>query len=505
MVFSSLIFIYAFLPVCLLCYAFCRSLKAKNICLLVFSLIFYTWGEPKYVLLLLAMSFFDWLFALKIQQTDTDNKKVRKIWLSLGCVVNLGLIFAFKYCKMVFSTFGAVPEFVAKITLPLGISFYTFQLLSYVIDVYRGDAEAQKEYWHVLLFAALYHQCIAGPIVRYKLIANELFVQRNDYDDLAKGCCRFCMGLAKKVLLANACGAVADSLILSDTALSNADMLATNLTALSNTTVLGTWAGLLIATLQMYFDFSAYSDMAIGLGLMVGLHYPENFNYPYIAKTANEYWRRWHMTLGQWFRDYLYYPLTLGPAIKIRKAVSKKFGRKTGIFLQNLFTMVIIWACTGLWHGASWSYVLWGLYWCFFMILEQSFLQKWLEKLPGVVSHVYLILLFVFSRALFRFGELKYSLVILRGLFGLNGNQFSDFATNTLLKNNVFLVVFCIIASTPLIKNLMMKMKNAMGKTKTGSAVFSFFEYSVIPVVLLLLSTAALVGASYNPFLYFRF
>jgi len=505
MIFSSLIFLYAFLPLCLICYALCGSLKAKNICLLLFSLIFYTWGEPKYVLLLMAMSFFDWFFALRLQHTPKDDEKKRKLLLALACVVNLGLIGYFKYARMIFGTFGYVPDFVSRITLPLGISFYTFQLLSYVIDVYRGDSEAQEEYWHVLLFAALFHQCIAGPIVRYKLIAHELFVERNDTADTARGCFRFAIGLAKKVLIANACGAVADSLILSETVLSDASLVASNIATLAGNSVAATWLGLIVATFQMYFDFSAYSDMAIGLGLMVGFHYPENFNYPYVAKTANEYWRRWHITLGQWFRDYLYYPLTLGPALKIRKALTKKFNRKTAIFCQNLFTMLVIWACTGLWHGASWSYVLWGLYWCFFMILEQSFLEKWFSRLPGVFSHIYLILLLLLSRVFFRFDNISYSFAVLKSMFGLSGNTFIDFSTKTILLNNVFLIAFCVIASIPLLKNLVLKLKSLLEKSSFGTRLAGLFETVIIPVGLLILSTAALVGASYNPFLYFRF
>ncbi len=505
MVFSSLIFLYAFLPLCLIAYALCHDLKAKNICLLVFSIIFYTWGEPKYILLLIAMSFFDWLFALQIQRTDKSEKKIRKRWLTLACVVNLGLIGLFKYGKMLFATVGYVPEFVTKITLPLGISFYTFQLLSYVIDVYRGEAEAQKEYWHVLLFAALYHQCIAGPIVRYKTIAQELFVERNDKADMAKGCFRFSLGLAKKVLLANAFGELANSLLLTDTVLNDASLFSSNLTALSNVSVIGTWTGLIVATLQMYYDFSAYSEMAIGLGLMAGLHYPENFNYPYIAKTANEYWRRWHMTLGQWFRDYLYYPLTLGPAMKIRKFFTKKTNRKTGLFMQNLFTMLVIWSCTGLWHGSAWSYVLWGLYWCFFMLLEQSFLQKWLEKIPGVFSHLYLFILLMLERTFFRFGDLRYSFVVIRSMFGLNGNALSDFSSITVLKNNLFIIVFGIVAATPLIRKITGSIRGRLDASRGGTVLGDILQYALIPIILLVLSTAALVGASYNPFLYYRF
>jgi len=505
MVFSSLTFLYAFLPLNLLAYALCKSLRAKNICLLVFSLAFYAWGEPKYVLLLMGMALFDWYFALGIERTDKSSKAARKMWVVLACIVNLGLIGLFKYGKMFASVFGAPPAFIQNITLPLGISFYTFQLLSYVIDVYRGEAPAQQKYWHVLLFAALFHQCIAGPIIRYKTLEHELFVERDGRGEIEKGCFRFCLGLAKKVILANACGALADSLLLSESALSDTAMLSANIQTLSGTSVLGLWVGLLVSVIQVYFDFSAYSDMAIGMGLMMGLHYPENFNYPYLAKSAGEYWRRWHMTLGQWFRDYLYYPLTLGPALKVRKFFTKKYSRKTGLFMQTLFTMVVIWSCTGLWHGASWSFVLWGLYWCLFMLLEQMFFQRWLEKLPGVFGHIYLMLLLVFSRVIFRFGDVKYSLAVLRGMFGANGNPFLDFSTSTLLKNNLFILLFCAVAVTPLIRRIAEWLWQKASGHAGAERAMGALSYGVVPVGLLLLSTAALVGASYNPFLYYRF
>ena len=331
MVFSSLIFLYAFLPLSLAVYALCRSLRAKNISLLVFSLIFYAWGEPVYVLLLMTMALFDWYFSLRVQRARREEKNA-KLWVTLACVVNLGLIGFFKYAGMVCSIFGDVPAFVQRIALPLGISFYTFQLLSYVVDVYRGDAEAQDKYWHVLLYAALFHQCIAGPIVRYKTIAEELFHDRDETADRARGCTRFAVGLAKKTVLANACGALADSLLLTDAAIGSAAQLADNLAALSNKPALALWVGMIAYAFQIYFDFSAYSDMAIGMGQMIGLHYLENFNYPYISRTATEFWRRWHMSLGTFFRDYVYIPLGGN-----RKGRARTF--------LNLF---IVWALTGL-------------------------------------------------------------------------------------------------------------------------------------------------------------
>ena len=366
MVFSSLIFLYAFLPLSLAVYALCRNLRAKNISLLVFSLIFYAWGEPVYVLLM-AMALFDWYFALRVQRAQREEKN-SKLWVALACVVNLGLIGFFKYAGMVCSIFGDVPAFVQRIALPLGISFYTFQLLSYVVDVYRGDAEAQDKYWHVLLYAALFHQCIAGPIVRYKTIAKELFDGRDETTDRARGCTRFAVGLAKKTVLANACGALADSLLLTDAAIGSASQLAENLAALSNTPALALWIGIIAYAFQIYFDFSAYSDMAIGLGKLFGFDFLENFNYPFISKSITEFWRRWHMTLSGWFKNYVYIPLGGSRHGKVRM----------------LFNMFVVWSLTGLWHGAGWNFILWGMYYFALLMIEKLFLLRFFEKYPVV-------------------------------------------------------------------------------------------------------------------------
>ena len=296
MVFSSLIFLYAFLPLSLAVYALCRSLRAKNISLLVFSLIFYAWGEPVYVLLLMTMALFDWYFSLRVQRARREEKNA-KLWVALACVVNLGLIGFFKYAGMVCSIFGDVPAFVQRIALPLGISFYTFQLLSYVVDVYRGDADAQDKYWHVLLYAALFHQCIAGPIVRYQDIRQDIIRRRATLGEISRGISRFTVGLAKKAILANGCAAIADA------------FFEVGPEELAAVPALGILLAAFAFTLQIYLDFSAYSDMAIGMGLMCGFHYKENFNYPYLSQSIGEFWRRWHISLGSFFRDYVYIPL----------------------------------------------------------------------------------------------------------------------------------------------------------------------------------------------------
>ena len=505
MVFSSLIFLYAFMPLCMAAYMMVRTVKAKNIVLLIFSLIFYAWGEPKYVLLLLLMSFADWYAALRIE-AETDKKK-RRSWVAAACVFDLILLGIFKYGKMFASVFGEPPAFIANIALPIGISFYTFQLISYVVDVYRREVKAQKQYWHVLLYAALFHQCVAGPIVRYQTVERELYDHRDPFqgNEIPEGIKRFCIGLAKKAIVANACGKIVDSLILSDSTIADPSLAASNLQTLGNASVVALWAGLAISLLQIYFDFSAYSDMAIGMGKMLGIHYPENFNYPYLARSVAEYWRRWHMSLGQWFRDYLYYPLALGPAIKVRKFFSKFCSRKVTMHIQSAFTMAVLWFCTGLWHGASWNFALWGLYYFVFLFMEQTVLKKVLDKLPAMLGRVYVWLVLIFGRVIFRYNSLDNIWTVFKGMFGANGNRFSDFPTVTILKNNYVLLIFCVVAATPLFKIITDKVLEKTENNRVLHCAASIVLYGLIPAALLLLSTAALVGNSYNPFMYFRF
>ena len=541
MVFSSLIFLYAFLPLSLLCYALCPTLRAKNLSLLVFSLIFYAWGEPKYVLLLMLMAAVDWFCALRIEASS--GRTGRKIWLSLATVVDLGLIAVFKYAGMIWSLFGPLPPFVERIVLPIGISFYTFQLLTYVVDVYRGDAEAERAYWHVLLYASLFHQCIAGPIVRYNSIADELFTARSGAEELTDGIRRFTTGLAKKALLANPCGALADALLLTDSAAADPGLFAANLTQLRQLSVLGAWVGVAAFMLQIYLDFSAYSDMAIGMGKMLGLHYPENFNYPYTARSVTDFWHRWHMSLSGFFRDYVYIPLG-GSRCSAWRAV---------------FNTFLVWALTGLWHGASWNFVLWGLYYFVFLMLERGFTGKLkrragrvprdeeaaaahhvrprrsgahtarhgghaaqnaeyappegeeesLEEEPPpqrsdkaprrlrVLPHLYLLLVVLCGWILFRFRDIRLGLTVLGGLAGLNGNSVSDFVSLTMLGNNAFLLLVSAVGCTPLVRKL--------SDWLARFPVWQGCRKTLIPVLLLLLSTCALVGESYNPFLYFQF
>ena len=486
MVFSSLIFLYAFFSLSLAAYALCRTQKAQNIVLLIFSLIFYAWGEPKYVLLLMFMAFVSWFCALKISHTKRRHKQ--RAWVWTAAVVDIALIGYFKYAGLIVSIFGTVPDFIRSIALPIGISFYTFQLLTYVIDVYRKDAPAQKSYWNVLLYAALFHQCVAGPIVRYKTIDHELFSGKSRTPEWSKGVSRFSAGLAKKVLLANPCGALADTLILSTNVLADATKFTANLETLAELPVSGAWLGIIAYGLHIYLDFSAYSDMAIGMGNMLGLHYLENFNYPYISRTVTEFWRRWHMSLGTFFRDYVYIPL----------------GGSRCSFLRSMFNTFVVWALTGLWHGASWNFVVWGLWFFVFLMIERLFLKKILEKVP-VVSNLYLIVVVMLGWVVFRFNNMELGMTLFKSLFGLNGNALHDFMIGIEFDSNIYLLIVSVIASTPLMRILRFQVERRICNSKVLYGVWHFVLYSIIPVVLLLLSTASLVGDSYNPFIYFQF
>ena len=483
MVFSSLIFLYGFFSVSLLAYCLCRSQKAQNVVLLVFSLIFYAWGEPRYVLLLMFMAFASWGCALQVDKAETRKKK--RFWVILASVVDIGLIGYFKYAGLICGIFGEVPEFVKNILLPIGISFYTFQLLTYVVDVYRSDARVQRSYWNVLLYAALFHQCVAGPIVRYKTIDQELFSGEPRKPELAEGVARFSLGLAKKVLLANPCGALAESLILSESAATDVAAAAQTLTELP---VLGAWVGIIAYGLQIYLDFSAYSDMAIGMGRMLGLHYLENFNYPYISRSVTEFWRRWHMSLGTFFRDYVYIPLG---------------GSRCG-FLRGLFNAFVVWALTGLWHGASWNFLLWGLWFFVFLMLERTVLKRVLDKVP-VLSNLYLLVVVLLGWVIFCYTDLSLCQTLIRSLFGANGNSFSDWFLELDLQGSMYLLAAAMLACTPLFRNLCAKLRDLSYSHGALGKVWDVAYYGVLPVVLLLLSTAALVGDSYNPFIYFQF
>ena len=489
MVFSSLLFLLIFLHLNLLCYFFVDSIKAKNIVLLVFSLVFYAWGEPVYVLILIGMSFFCWLFSRMLE--NAPSPQVKKAILFLAAAVCVGAIGYFKYAGFLAQNlnglFGRDLLPVPQLSLPIGISFYTFQLLTYVVDVYRGEVPAQKSYWRVLLYAGLFHQCVAGPIVRYGDIENELTNRRADLDEVSRGVTRFLCGLAKKAVLANGCGAAVDALLISDAAISDASLLAQNIQILSGRSALTLWAGMAFYMLQIYLDFSAYSDMAIGMGLICGFHYKENFNYPYVSASITEFWRRWHISLGAFFRDYVYIPMggnRKGPARQI----------------VNLF---VVWALTGLWHGASWNFVFWGLYFFVFLLLEKFVYGEKLKK-TKVVKHLYSLAVVYFGWILFKFTQGGEIAAVLRGMICANGNPVATFESWRFLGKYVLFFFICLLACTPVVKNISAKLRN---ESRNGGAVAMVNNAAniVLPLALLVISVLFLIGDSYNPFLYFRF
>lgn len=480
MVFSSLLFVFAFLTVCYAVYMLLPGIKSRNVLLLVSSLIFYAWGGPMLLLLLLSMTFFCYLGGRLIEAKPQH----RKLWLVLTLVISLSLLAFFKYTGFLLTNFKllfGVPEIIPSITLPIGISFYTFQLISYVIDVYRGDVAAQRKYWLLLLYASLFHQCIAGPIIRYSDVNEELIDRTVTREGMARGITRFSCGLAKKALLANGCALIVTNLVEKPEDLTRVSGAAILLAAVAY-------------MLEIYLDFSAYSDMAIGMGEMVGLHYKENFNYPYIAHSVTDFWRRWHMSLSGFFRDYVYIPLG-GNRVKLPRQI------------LNLFA---VWALTGLWHGASWNFVLWGLYYFLFLVIEKFILR--LKKEPSVALRIprtiYTLLVVLFGWMLFYWTDLTSLTVALKGIFTLNGNQFFDMTAKSQLLNNVFFLCVSILACTPILPSLAKlfeKLRRSEKRLAHASVAVYDIATAILPLLLIFLSVLALVGDSYNPFLYFRF
>ena len=473
MVFSSLAFLFMFLPLLLAAYFFAPE-RWRNWVLLIGSLVFYAWGGPRYLLLLMFETLTCWICALMADAAE--DKREKKVYLIIACAILLGLLCYFKYTGLFLGTthalFGVPAEVVAPI-LPIGISFYTFQLISYVADVTKGEVEAQSSYWKLLLYSSLFHQCIAGPIVRYKTVAGEIEHREVHRNDVYYGVRRFCCGLAKKAILANACASVADTLVPIGGA------------ALANQTVCGYWIGMIFYTLQIYLDFSAYSDMAIGLGRMVGFHYLENFDHPYESSSVQEFWRRWHISLGSFFRDYVYIPL----------------GGSRCDTLTYVRNMTVVWLLTGFWHGASWNYVLWGAFYLGLLLLERFVIRG---RLPKVAGHLLTLLAVFIGWVLFRFENFGEMARVLGGLIGIGASGFSNLATQTVLLQNIFLLVFACVACT----SLGMRLRHQLALRARGSEM-AFRVYSVLelvtPPLLLLISIVALAGANYNPFIYFQF
>ena len=474
MVFSSVEFLVFFLPALIVCY-FCtpkKFTKCRNLILLLFSLGFYSYGGVKFLGLLFVSIAINYVAALWVN--PERSIKVRKTAVALAAVGNLTLLFYFKYTGFfaeVLNGMGChlpVPEII----LPIGISFYTFQGLSYVVDVYREQAAVQKNPLWVALYIAFFPQLVAGPIVRYVTVAEEIEERYESVDEFYQGLVRFLFGFSKKMLLANSMGEVADAIFALP-----AGNMATSLA----------WVGAVAYTFQIYFDFSAYSDMAIGLGRMFGFHFEENFKYPYISRSITEFWRRWHISLSTWFRDYVYIPLG---------------GNRKGSG-RHIRNIIVVWFLTGMWHGASWNFILWGLWFCILLLGEKYFWGKWMEKLPSLCRHIYTMLLVIISWVLFRCETLPQVVNYISVLFAAKGTGFSDQQTIYYLLQYRWEFIFALFASLPLkeIPKRFLQKKPDCAVRKT----LVFGGAPVLAMMLFMLSYIRLAAGSFNPFIYFRF
>ena len=463
---------FLFLSLNLICYYFTPR-QYKNQVLLAFSLIFYAWGGPRYLLLLLGETAISWFCALRIESAGR-SRETRKRWLIIECICLLGLLGIFKYTVFFLGNLRMITGFpgeLPNIVLPIGISFYTFQLISYVVDVYRGEVDAQPAYWKLLLYSSLFHQCIAGPIVRYQTVAEAIDHRVAKRNDLYLGIRRFSIGLAKKAILANGCAALCDSLLVPG--------------SLSGQPVMAYWIGMFAYMLQIYLDFSAYSDMAIGMGRMVGFHYLENFNYPYMASSVQDFWRRWHISLSAFFRDYVYIPLG---------------GNRGGVWIY-VRNMIVVWFLTGMWHGASWNYILWGLYYLVFLLLEKFVIR---QRIPSGWNRLYTLSVVFFGWTIFKFESLSDLGTVLAGMFGFGASSFGSAGLWTIVLSNLFLLIVSVIACTNF-SVLLRRFFCRLAQRQPGFFWLHTVFEAVLPVLLLLVSAVALIGDAYNPFLYFQF
>ena len=463
MLFTSIPFLYYFLPLVLITY-FIMPKKYRNIVLLIFSIIFYAYGEPKYVFLMLLEILVAYFGAIIIDK----NSKYKDITLIVVLIIHIGLLGIFKYTDFLILNINKIFNShisLLNIVMPIGISFYTFQIISYLVDVYRKEVKPQENILKLATYVTLFPQLIAGPIVRYKDINKELDKKDEKLEDVSYGFRRFIIGLAKKVIIANSLGELVNIL---DSSVS--------------VTIVATWLKAISYMMQIYFDFSAYSDMAIGLGRIFGFHFLENFDYPYMSKSITEFWRRWHISLGSWFRDYVYIPL----------GGSR---RGNGILIRNI---LIVWALTGLWHGASWNFIIWGLYFGILLLIEKLFVKKYLEKIPGVFRCIYTLFIVLISFIIFSADSMNGALLTINNLF--RAEMFIDEGVIYYLKSYLPLLIVSLFGVTPLIKNIYIK----IGKNKNVSKILNILE-PVFLLLLLVIVTAYLIDSSYNPFLYFRF
>ena len=463
MLFTSISFLYYFLPTIIILY-FITPKKYRNYILLIFSIIFYMYGEPKYVILMLVEILVAYFGALLI-----DKYKSKEIFL-ITIIIHIGLLCVFKYTDLIIGTINSIFKTnisFLNIALPIGISFYTFQILSYVIDVYRGKVKVQKNILKLATYVSLFPQLIAGPIVRYETICDELDNRDETIEKFSLGVRRFIIGLAKKVLIANMLGE-----------------LCTKFSLVDERSVLFYWIFAISYMLQVYFDFSAYSDMAIGLGKMFGFTFLENFNYPFISKSITEFWRRWHISLSSWFKDYVYIPLG---------------GSRKGT-LKLVRNILIVWFLTGIWHGAAYNFIIWGLFIGVFLVIEKLWLSKYISKLPKFLRNIYVLFIIMISFIMFNAESLNDAIYNIKGLFGLNKEVFINNYTIYYLKSYLIVLIIAIFGATPLFKNIIEKLK----KSKCLNKIINILE-PIFLVILLLLVTAYLIDSSYNPFLYFRF
>lgn len=463
MLFTSISFLYYFLPTIIILY-FITPKKYRNYILLIFSIIFYMYGEPKYVILMLVEILVAYFGALLI-----DKYKSKEIFL-ITIIIHIGLLCVFKYTDLFIGTINSIFKTnisFLNIALPIGISFYTFQILSYVIDIYRGKVKVQKNILKLATYVSLFPQLIAGPIVRYETICDELDNRDETIEKFSLGVRRFIIGLAKKVLIANMLGE-----------------LCTKFSLVDERSVLFYWIFAISYMLQVYFDFSAYSDMAIGLGKMFGFTFLENFNYPFISKSITEFWRRWHISLSSWFKDYVYIPLG---------------GSRKGT-LKLVRNILIVWFLTGIWHGAAYNFILWGLFIGVFLVIEKLWLSKYISKLPKFLRNIYVLFIIMISFIMFNAGSINEAFFNIKGLFGLNKEVFINNYTIYYLKSYLIVLIIAIFGATPLFKNIVEKLR----KNKTINNLINVLE-PIFLIILLLLVTAYLIDSSYNPFLYFRF
>ena len=467
MLFSSIPFLFYFLPCVLILYLIAPKCL-KNTVLLLSSLVFYAWGEPRYVIWMLLAITLGYIFGLLIERFK-EKKRISKLFMILSVASSLAMLGYFKYVDFFIGNFNAITGLsvpLLKIALPIGISFYTFQILSYTVDVYRGDVAAQKNPIDLAAYVALFPQLIAGPIVRYSDVAEQLKSRTHTFEKTALGARRFMIGLGKKILIANILGELCDTFRASD-----------------DKSVLFFWLYAVAYSLHIYFDFSGYSDMAIGLGKIFGFDFLENFNYPYISASITEFWRRWHMSLGSWFRDYVYIPL----------------GGNRVSRLRHLFNIFVVWMLTGFWHGAAWNFIVWGLFFAVLLMVEKLWLLKYLKK-SRVLSHIYVVVLIIISFVIFDASSMGQAFSYIGSMFGAGGYPLVSTEFLYYFRSYGVVLILGIIGATPLPK----KLWNRIAVTNIGSNIMTFAEPIALSALLLCCS-AYLVDGSYNPFLYFRF